>query len=126
MTLGPADTDFHLQLEVFKVHTPNCMMLIKRPPTPPTCSCPTPLSSLPFPHPSALRLANMGAWSRGSPHCHCSQDFPGTLGTHPRGRQSQVEAKMAWSPAEDARDDRAWKAPSCPAQFFSEGVVGGC
>ena len=35
MTLGPAGTDFHLQLEVFKAHTPNCMMLIKRPPNAP-------------------------------------------------------------------------------------------
>lgn len=43
--------------------------------------------------------------------CHHSSDFPGTLGTYPRDRQSQEEAKTARSPGGEAGDDRVCKAP---------------
>ena len=59
-----------------------------------------PISRLP-----CLRLANTASQS------HCGSDFPGTLGTHPRERQSQEEAKAARSPGGEAGDDRVWKAP---------------
>lgn len=101
------------------------MMLIKSPPRPLHALVLLPfLFLLSLSRPSALRLANTGAWNLGSPPPPLWPDFPGTLGTHPKRGQSQAEAKTAWSPAGEARGDRAWKAPSCPAQFFSEGVGG--